>query len=85
MEKKHRWVVTSAYTILGSDALEYLGSCSNKADAYYMASRVHDRGGRALVHDLQTGLIVRDTGTCLGQVWGFPRRTGQRSPKWESR
>ena len=83
MPTKHRYVVTSAYRAICSDKLEYLGSFTNKVDANYSASMVHQRGGRALIHDTQTGLIIRDTGKCLGQVWGGSSRKGQKSPQWE--
>jgi hypothetical protein len=84
MVKSHRYVVTSAYRMVCSDKLEYLGSFSNKADANYAATRVHNHGGRALVHDLTTGTIIRDTGKPLGQIWANPSRKGQKSPQWES-
>jgi hypothetical protein len=83
MRTRHRYVVTSAYRAIGSDKLEYLGSHGNKQSANFMASRIHNQGGRALVHDIDTGLIIRDTGKCLGQVWGGSSRKGQKSPKWE--
>jgi hypothetical protein len=75
-----RYIVTSAYKALCSDKLEYLSSHTNRVDASYAATLVHNRGGRALVHDTQTGLIIRDTGKCLGQVWGGSSRKGQKSP-----
>ncbi|MFI5222639.1 MAG: hypothetical protein ACHQX3_00090 [Nitrospirales bacterium] len=80
---RHRYIVTSAYRAIGSDKLEYLGSHTNRLDANFMASRVHSRGGRALVHDRTTGLIIRDTGKPSGQVWANPSRKGQKSPAWE--
>ena len=77
-----RYVVTSAYRALGSEKLSYLGSYPNKAAASRHATQVHERGGRALVHDTETGLVIRDTGKCIGQVWGSPSRKGQKSPQW---
>jgi hypothetical protein len=80
----NRYVVTSAYRMVCSDKLEYLGSYSNTVDANYAATRVRNGGGRALVHDTTTGIIIRDTGKPLGQIWALPSRKGQKSPKWES-
>jgi len=84
MKTTNRYVVTSAYRMVCSDKLEYLGSFTNKRDADWQASRVHNSGGRALVHDTTTGIIIRDTGKPLGQIWALPSRKGQKSPKWES-
>ena len=78
--KRHRYIVTSAYNPVGSDKLEYLGSYSSRTAASDAATRERNRGGRALVHDRDTGLIIRDTGKCLGQVWGWSSRKGQKSP-----
>jgi hypothetical protein len=82
-ELMHRYIVTSAYKVIGGDKLEYLGSHTSKASANWQASRIHDAGGRALIHDQTTGIIIRDTGKRLGQVWGWPSRKGEKSPGWE--
>ena len=78
----NRYIVTSAYNAICSDKLRYLGCATNRSAANAHATRVHYSGGRALVHDTTTGLIIRDTGKCLGQVWGGSSRKGQKSPQW---
>ncbi|MFI5222711.1 MAG: hypothetical protein ACHQX3_00460 [Nitrospirales bacterium] len=77
-----RYIVTSAYRALGSEQLEYMGAFSSKSTASFMATRIHNSGGRALVHDTKTGFIIRDTGKCIGQVWGGSSRKGWKSPDY---
>lgn len=81
---KHRYIVTSAYRVLLSDKLQYLGSHTNRREASDHATRIREAGGRALVHDRFTGLVIRDTGKPYGQVWAGSSKKGQKSPEWMS-
>jgi len=68
------------YAATGRSDQEVQRTFSSKREANDYASRVRFQGDRVLIHDLQAGVIIRDTGKPHGQVWAFPSRKGEPSP-----
>lgn len=80
-----RYVVTSAQALrpgeTGWRGLYLLGRTTSRERADRLARLERLYGGRALIHDLKTGLIIRDTGRPLRQTWEVVVRTGDPSPR----